>query len=82
MHSLSIILIAGLRCFFRISDVNYTKRYMAVGKSETFLEIALYSTLRICAAPYCAKTEINSSQEDVLYRRRAILYPILRYRSG
>ena len=61
MNSLGIVLIAGLRHLFGISDVNYAERYMSVGKSETFLEIALHSLLRICSAPYCAKTEINRS---------------------
>ena len=82
MHSLCVVLIAGLGCLVGMSDVNDAKRNMCIGEAETLLKVALYPSLRISAAPYCAKSEVNGTEKDVLDSSRAILYPILGHRSG
>ena len=77
MYSLRIVLITGLGNFFGITYVNYAKRYMSVRQTEVFFEIALYSRLRVRATPYCAKSKINCTKQNILNSCRTILYPIL-----
>ena len=82
MHSLCIILIAGLGCLLGVTNVNDAERNMCVRESEALFEIALYPSLRICAAPYCAKTEVNGTQKDVLDSGGAVLHPVFSHGSG
>ena len=77
MHSLSIVLIAGLRYFGGVAYVYDGERNVILRHLKHSLEIVLYSSLRICTAPYSTKTEIGSAQKKVFYRRRAILNPEL-----
>ena len=78
MNSIGIVLIARLGMLIGIANVNYAKRDMMLGKIKAFLKINAYSLLRISAAPHSSKSKVYRAQKNVLYRGRAILYPILR----
>ena len=77
MYSISIVLVASLRLFIRITDVNNSEGNMLLWHIENSSEVLPHSLLRICAAPDCAKSEVSRTEEDILYRSRAILYPIV-----